>query len=243
MNIALIGYGKMGHAIERIALERGHKVVCTIDAGEENKFDSPEFLDADVAIEFSTPQAAVGNYRNALQRGVKLVSGTTGWTAALPEVKQLLERTAGTLFWSSNFSIGVNLFMKINAYAAALMSRFRQYIPAMKEIHHIHKLDHPSGTAISLAEAIIANHTAIKGWAEPTGESDTSEEIIPIAHERTGEVPGTHIVSWTSPVDNITLEHRAFSRDGFALGAVMAAEWLYDNPEEKGILGMEKLLD
>lgn len=243
MKIALIGYGKMGHAIERIALGRGHQVVCTIDAGEENKFDSREFLDADVAIEFSIPSVAVDNYRRVLERGIKLVSGTTGWTAALPEVEKILERTEGTLFWSSNFSIGVNLFIKINAYAASLMSRFGQYLPTMKEIHHIHKLDHPSGTAITLAETIIANHSSVTGWSESADSDTVADGIIPISHERTGEVPGTHIVSWTSPVDVINLEHRAFSRDGFALGAVVAAEWLNENPAEKGLIGMEKLLD
>ncbi len=243
MNIALIGYGKMGHAIERIALDRGHQVVCAIDEGEEEKFDSPEFLDADVAIEFSVPRAAIGNYRRTLERGIRLVSGTTGWNGSLPEVEEILQHTGGTLFWSSNFSIGVNLFMKINAFAARLMERFGQYLPAMKEIHHIHKLDHPSGTAITLAETIIANHPATKGWAEPADGISPADDILQIAHERTGEVPGTHIVSWISTVDSITLEHRAFSRDGFALGAVAAAEWLYANPDEKGLVGMEKLID
>lgn len=243
MRIALIGYGKMGHAIERIALSRGHEIACTIDCGEEEKFGSSQFREADVAIEFSTPQAAVGNYRNAMEAGVRLVSGTTGWTALRPEVNKLLENTGGTLFWSSNFSIGVNLFMKINAYAAGLLGRFAQYAPAMKEIHHIHKLDHPSGTAITLAEGIIDNDPAIKGWAEPDGDAAIPADILPIAHEREGEVPGTHIVTWTSPVDAITLEHKAFSRDGFALGAVLAAEWIHAHPEEKGFMGMEKLLD
>ncbi|MBD5224730.1 MAG: 4-hydroxy-tetrahydrodipicolinate reductase [Bacteroidales bacterium] len=243
MKIALIGYGKMGHAIERIASRRGHQIVCTIDTGEDEKFDSPEFIDADVAIEFTMPSAAVANYRRALGKGIKVVSGTTGWTSALPEVKEIIENTGGTLFWSSNFSIGVNIFMKINAYAASLMSRFGQYIPAMKEIHHIHKLDHPSGTAITLAETIISNHQPTTGWTEAADGDTVDNGIIPISHERTGEVPGTHIVSWTSPVDTVTLEHRAFSRDGFALGAVVAAEWLNENPAEKGLIGMEKLLD
>ena len=242
MKIALIGYGKMGHAIERIALERGHEIVCTVDAGEEAKMDSPEFSGADVAIEFTAPAAAVENYRAALAKGVPVVSGTTGWTACMPQVKEMLAQTGGTLFWTSNFSIGVNLFMKINAYAARLLGKFSQYAPAMKEIHHIHKLDHPSGTAITLAEGIMANDPAVKGWSEPLEGVDLPEGILPIGHERVGEVPGTHIITWTSPVDAITLEHKAFSRDGFALGAVMAAEWVHANPGARGLLGMEQML-
>lgn len=242
MKIALIGYGKMGHAIERIALERGHEIVCTVDAGEEAKMDSPEFSGADVAIEFTAPAAAVENYRAALAKGVPVVSGTTGWTASMPQVKEMLAQTGGTLFWTFNFSIGVNLFMKINAYAARLLGKFSQYAPAMKEIHHIHKLDHPSGTAITLAEGIMANDPAVKGWGEPLEGVDLPEGILPIGHERVGEVPGTHTITWTSPVDAITLEHKAFSRDGFALGAVMAAEWVHANPDDRGLLGMEQML-
>lgn len=244
MKIALIGYGKMGHAIERIALERGHEVTAHVDATlpDSDKIDSDRFRAADVAIEFTVPSAAVANYRAALAQGVPVVSGTTGWTSAMPEVRKMVEEVGGTLLWTSNFSIGVNLFMRINAYAARLMSRFAQYAPSMEEIHHIHKLDHPSGTAITLAEGIIANDPAVKGWAEPEEGKALPAGTLPIAHERIGEVPGTHIVRWTSDVDCITLEHKAFSRDGFALGAVIAAEWIAAHPEARGVLGMDDTL-
>lgn len=242
MKLALIGYGKMGHAIERIAIDRGHEIVCRVDAGDGHMYDTPEFRSADVAIEFTMPSAAVANYRKAINAGVRVVSGTTGWTSSLAEVQELLANTGGTLFWTSNFSIGVNLFMRINAYAARLMEGFSQYAPSMKEIHHIHKLDHPSGTAITLAEGIIANNSRVTEWAEPEAGVKTGASTLPVAHEREGEVPGTHIISWTSPVDAITLEHRAFSRDGFALGAVLAAEWLGANPDVKGLTGMDSML-
>lgn len=238
MKIALIGYGKMGRAIERFALGRGHEILCRIDAADADLFDSPAFASADVAIEFTAPASAVGNYARAFARGVPVVSGTTGWTAAMPQVLRMVAESDATLFWSSNFSIGVNLFMRVNSYLARLMEKFGQYIPSMKEIHHIHKLDHPSGTAITLAEGIIAANTRIDGWTETHPDPST----MLIEHEREGEVPGTHIVTWKSPVDAITIEHRAFSRDGFALGAVMAAEWLTANPGRKGVLSMADML-
>lgn len=243
MKVSLIGYGKMGRAIERFLLERGHEVVCRIDAGDEELFNSAEFRSCDVAIEFTCPAAAIGNYKLSFEAGVKVVSGSTGWTAKLDEVKALISQNNATLFWTSNFSIGVNLFMKVNAYLAKLMNSFSQYAPAMNEIHHIHKLDHPSGTAITLAEGIIENTDRITAWGEPEGDgSNIGADILPIAHEREGEVPGTHIVSWTSPVDTITIEHRAFSRDGFALGAVLAAEWVVAHPEQGGLLNMQNML-
>lgn len=231
----------MGKAIERIALERGHEVAVRVDAGlaDGGAIDSDAFRGADVAIEFTAPSAAVANYRAVMAQGVPMVSGTTGWTAAMPEVRRMVSDCGGTLLWSSNFSIGVNLFMRINAFAARLMSRFSGYAPSMKEIHHVHKLDHPSGTAITLAEGIIANDPAVTGWCEPDEGRTAPEGMLPIAHERRGEVPGTHIVEWTSEVDRIKLEHEAFSRDGFALGAVIAAEWLAANPHAKGVLSMD----
>lgn len=240
MKIALIGYGKMGHAIERFALQRGHEVVCRIDAGDEKAFDTDAFASADVAIEFTMPSAAVGNYARAMAKGVKVVSGTTGWTAHMPEVEKMIADMDATLLWSSNFSIGVNLFMRVNAYLASIMEGFPQYVASMKEIHHIHKLDHPSGTAITLAEGIIANNQRVEKWTEcPGGEPSA----LVIEHEREGEVPGTHIVSWQSPVDAITIEHRAFSRDGFALGAVVAAEWVAAHPERKGLLSINDIFE
>lgn len=242
MRAALIGYGKMGHAVERFLLDRGHDVTCRIDAGETAEFDSDAFMASQVAIEFSCPSAAIDNYRMAMEAGVPVVSGTTGWTTRFDEVKDMLARCSGTLFWSSNFSIGVNLFMRVNSYLAGLMEKFPQYRPAMQEIHHIHKLDHPSGTAITLADGIIASDKRINGWYEPASENDIREGEVPVSHVREGEVPGTHIVEWTSGVDAITICHKAFSRDGFALGAVMAAEWVVSHPAERGLIGMERLL-
>lgn len=242
MKVALIGYGKMGRAIERFLIERGHEITCRIDADNRADFGSEAFCRSDVAIEFTCPAAAVENYRESLSRGVRLVSGTTGWTARRDEVESMLAECGGTLFWSSNFSIGVNLFMRVNAYLAGLMKDFPQYRPAMKEIHHVHKLDHPSGTAISIAEEIIKADPLITGWEEPYGKGEAAMDILPIEHEREGEVPGTHIVAWTSPVDCITMEHRAFSRDGFAIGAVLAAEWVAAHPGRRGLLGMECLM-
>lgn len=213
----------MGHIIEKIALERGHEIVCIIDKENHDDINSAAFRSADVAIEFTTPATALANCRQALNNGVKVVSGSTGWASDLDKIKELCAANQELAFlWSSNFSIGVNLFFAINEYAARLMNRFGQYVPRMKEIHHIHKLDHPSGTAITLAEKIIANNDTVSRWAEESMEPST----LLIDHERIGEVPGTHIVTWESPVDSITLEHRAKGREGFALGAVVAAEWL-----------------
>lgn len=226
MKIAILGYGKMGHAIERIALSRGHEIVAAIDVDNRVEIDSPAFASADVAIEFSNPMAAFANCCDALRRGVAVVSGSTAWTDRLPEVRKLVEEQGGSFIWSSNYSLGVNIFFELNRRLAAMMNRFPQYEPSMREIHHIHKLDHPSGTAVSLAGDIVEALDRIDGWTEEEGRAD----LLPIAHERVGEVPGTHIIEWKSPVDVITIEHRALSRDGFALGAVIAAEWLADNP-------------
>lgn len=236
MKIALIGYGKMGHAIERIAVARGHEIVCTIDADNTADFDSDAFKSADVAIEFSTPATAVDNYRKAFDRGVKVVSGTTGWISRLPEIKALCEDGGGTLFWTSNFSLGVNIFFAVNRYLAAVMSGFPQYTPSLEEIHHIHKLDHPSGTAITLAQGIIDEDSSITAWKEA---DDVAKDTLKVTAVREGEVPGTHIVRWDSEVDTLTIEHRAKSREGFALGAVVAAEW---TASRKGWLTMDEMM-
>lgn len=223
MKIALIGYGKMGHAIERHALKRGHEIVCRVDAENINDIESDAFRSADVAIEFTMPAAACDNCLRAMAAGVPVVSGTTGWGDRLEEVKKVCDRGEGTLLWSSNFSIGVNLFMSLNKYLTRLMAPFPQYRPSMHEVHHIHKLDHPSGTAITLAQGIIENDGCVTGWTEDD-TADPSKLVI--SHERRGEVPGIHSIKWESAVDSITITHDAKSRDGFALGAVMAAEWL-----------------
>lgn len=242
MKIALIGYGRMGHAIERNALGRGHEIVAIVDPASGNEaygWDQPGLKEAQVAIEFSVPTAAIGNYARLMEAGIPVVSGTTGWLDSLDEVKKEIAASNGTLFWTSNFSLGVNLFFAINKYAARLMASVPGvYTPSMKEIHHIHKLDHPSGTARSLAEDIVERTPGVDGWTE--NESAGNDKLV-IAHEREGEVPGTHIIKWESEVDTITLEHRAHSREGFALGAVVAAEWI-GKGDVKGLVEMEAFM-
>ena len=236
MKLALIGYGKMGHAIEKIAKSRGHEIVCIIDKDNISDIDSPEFASADVAIEFSTPETAYGNYLRAFSKGVRVVSGTTGWTNRLPEIRRMCDEGRGTLLYSSNFSVGMNVFFALNKYLARVMNHFPQYDAEITEIHHIHKLDHPSGTAITLAEGIIENIDRKEKWSEESN----AENVVHIAHERKGEVPGTHIINYTSEVDKITITHEAFSREGLALGAVVAAEWLNG---KQGFYTMDNVID
>lgn len=225
----------MGKAIERIALQRGHEIVSVIDVDNQQDFDSDAFRSADVAIEFTTPATAVSNYLKAFAQHVPVVSGSTGWTARMDEIKALCDRGDATFFWTSNFSLGVNLFFALNKYLSALMDNFPAYTPSMEEIHHVHKLDHPSGTAITLADEIIDNVTRIDRWVE---EAPAKDDLL-IEHRREGEVPGTHIVKWDSPVDEITIRHRAKSREGFALGAVVAAEWIQGR---KGFLTIDEMM-
>lgn len=216
----------MGRMISDIAKERGHEVVAVIDVDNKEDFGSDAFRSADVAIEFSVPSSAVDNILHSFAAGVPVVCGTTGWLDSLPEVKAMCEKGEGTLFYASNYSIGVNVFMSMNRRLAAIMNRFPQYAPSMTEVHHIHKLDHPSGTAITLAEELIGNVDRIEGWTEPAEGERTLGTMLGISHERRGEVPGIHTVRWESDVDYIEMTHSAKSRRGFAMGAVMAAEWL-----------------
>lgn len=237
MKIALIGYGKMGRMIEEIAINRGHEITCIVDAGEEEKFASEAFRRADVAIEFSIPTAAVENILHSFAAGVPVVCGTTGWLNDLEPIAQLCREGKGSLIHSTNFSIGVNIFRAVSRHLTKIMNQFPQYKPELTEIHHIHKLDHPSGTAITLAEELIAESDAITSWTEPCegvkGECEVrvKESELPVWHERQGEVPGIHTITWESEVDKITISHEAFSRRGFALGAVIAAEWLPKQPK------------
>lgn len=234
MKIALIGYGKMGHAIEEIALSRGHEIVCRIDKDNQDDFDSPQFKSADVAIEFTAPTVALGNYRRAFAAGVPVVSGTTGWLEHLPEVKEACEK-GQTFFYASNFSLGVNIFFAVNKYLAGIMNHFPQYEVSLEEIHHVHKLDHPSGTAITLAEDIIGQLDSKHSWTEAL---PAPADAIPVVARREGEVPGTHIITYDSEVDTIRISHEAKSRKGFALGAVVAAEFTVG---KKGFLTMQDL--
>ena len=239
MKIALIGYGKMGHMIEQIALERGHEIVSIIDVNNPDDFDSPAFSSADVAIEFTNPTAAFGNYKRAFAPNVKVVSGSTGWmNDHKEEVERLCTEGGQTLFWASNFSIGVAIFSAVNRYLAKIMNGFPQYNVAMEEVHHVHKLDAPSGTAITLAEDIIdcidRKDKWVKGFQHnadgtESGTNDVAPNELPIASIRRDEVPGIHSISYDSDADKITITHDAHSRQGFALGAVLAAEYTKDH--------------
>ena len=230
MKIALIGYGKMGKMIEQIAKDRGHEIVSIIDIDNQQDFDSDAFRSADVAIEFTAPQAAYANYLKAWAQGVKVVSGSTGWMKEHgDDVKQACTEGGKTLFWASNFSIGVAIFSAVNKYLAKIMNQFPQYDVEMEETHHIHKLDHPSGTAITLAEGIVENLDRKQAWAEDT----TDPQLLRIDHIRRGEVAGIHTVRYDSEADIITITHDAHSRQGFALGAVLAAEY---TREHEGLL-------
>ncbi len=238
----------MGRMIEEIALSRGHEVVCTIDVDNMEDFDSEAFRTADVAIEFTTPQAAYGNFLRAFKHNVKVVSGSTGWIPQHgEEVRKMCTEGGQTLFWSSNFSLGVTVFRAVNRYLARIMNRFDAYSPSLQEVHHVHKLDHPSGTAITLAEELTAEVERLKGWqmgtlVNPDGsqvqEADVAADILRIDSVRRGEVPGIHSVTWDSEADSITITHDAHSRRGFALGAVLAAEY---TAEHKGLLTMSDL--
>ena len=231
MKFALLGYGKMGKAIEQIALERGHEIVCKIDINlAEGKLQ-----EADAAINFSIPDAAVDNITSALHQAVPVVCGTTGWLDAFPQVTQTAMENNTAFLYASNFSVGVNLFFKLNKILAQIMHPQKEYSVSMQETHHIHKLDAPSGTAISLAEGIIEN-SDLKQWKMNEGTKDS----ITIQSYRKGEVPGTHNVKYESLIDEITIEHKAYNRIGFAQGAVIAAEWIVG---KKGIFKMEDVLN
>ena len=230
MKIALIGYGKMGHAIEQIALQRGHEIVSVIDVNNQEDFTSDAFKSADVAIEFSMPAVAMDNYRRAFAAGVPVVSGTTGWLEHLPEIKEAC-KAGQTFFYASNFSLGVNIFFALNKYLAKIMNDVR-----MVETHHVHKLDAPSGTAITLAEGLIDNIERKNKWVEG---KEPAEDEIGICSVREGEVPGIHTVIYESDVDTISITHDAKSRMGFALGAVIAAEFTCG---KKGFLTMQDML-
>ncbi|WP_396138054.1 4-hydroxy-tetrahydrodipicolinate reductase [Flavobacterium sp.] len=230
MKIALLGYGKMGKVIERIALERGHEIVLKKD--QDSSFDG--LKNADVAIDFSVPDSAVANISECLNNGIPVISGTTGWLTNYPKMVQLCEEKNGSFIYGSNFSLGVNVFFELNEYLAKMMANLKQYNVSMEEIHHTQKLDAPSGTAITLAEGVIKN-TNYANW---TLETPISNEIH-IDAKRIENVPGTHSIFYDSEVDQIEIKHTAHSREGFALGAVIAAEWLVG---KKGTFTMKDVL-
>ncbi|MCF0194815.1 MAG: 4-hydroxy-tetrahydrodipicolinate reductase [Bacteroidaceae bacterium] len=239
MNIAIIGYGKMGHMIEQIATARGHKVVCIIDIDNRDDMDSDAFRSADVAIEFTAPHVAYDNYLRAWEQGVKVVSGSTGWTEEHgEEVRSACTEGGKTLFWASNFSVGVAIFDNVNRFLARIMNGYEDYRPSLEETHHTHKLDAPSGTAITLAEGLIENVDRIDGWRMVEAHNTLTESTLPVSAIRRGEVPGIHTIRWDSEADCISITHDAHSRKGFALGAVVAAEY---TATHQGLLTMKDL--
>ena len=248
MKIALIGYGKMGKEIEKIARSRGHEIVSIIDIDNRQDFASEAFRSADVAIEFTAPSVAYGNCMEAFKNGVKVVSGSTGWMGEHgDEMRRLCQEEGKTLFWSSNFSLGVAIFSAVNKYLARIMNNFPNYEVSMVETHHIHKLDAPSGTAITLAEGILENLDRKDKWIEGTfqapdgtvsGSTECAANELPISSIREGEVPGIHSIRYDSEADSITITHDAKNRRGFALGAVLAAEY---TAKHEGALGMSDL--
>ncbi len=239
MNIALIGYGKMGKTIERLALAAGHKISLIIGRNNKSDLNAENLNQVDVAIEFSLPESAFDNICICLEAGIPVVSGTTGWLENLDRVKAMCNDKKGAFLYASNFSIGVNLFFALNRHLAGIMSAYPQYEPELLEIHHIHKLDAPSGTAITLAEDLLAFHTEKKKWVR---QKAASPEELAVFSERTGEVPGTHEIRYHSAIDTISIRHEAHTREGFAQGALVAANWLIGKAgvfEMKDVLGIE----
>ncbi len=254
MKLALIGYGKMGHAVERIARERGHEIVAVIDAGNIGDMDSEAFASAEAAIEFTTPSTAPANVEKAARRSVPVVCGSTGWYDSLPEVEKAVAEAGSALLASSNFSIGVYVTRLVSRQLAAIMGHLPQYRPELTETHHIHKLDYPSGTALTMARDIVEADGLLTGYravgevrvddegvrtAAPENAAEATATELPVLAIRRGEVPGIHTVAWDSDVDTITLTHEAKSRDGFALGAVMAAEWIAGR---KGVFSIDDMM-
>lgn len=235
MKIVLFGYGKMGKEIEKIAIDRKHEIILKVDETNAATITKDELAKSDVAIEFSTPQTVLNNIYKCFEIKLPVVVGTTGWYDNFEKVKSDCNNGNNTLFHATNFSIGVNLFFKMNSFLAEMMNNYPDYNVRMEEIHHIHKLDKPSGTAITLAEQIIAKLENKKNWSI---EKESPETLF-IKDVREGEVPGTHIIKYSSAVDDIEIMHKAHNRKGFALGAVMAAEFVHN---KKGIYTMSDMV-
>lgn len=236
MNVAIIGYGKMGHEIENVLIGRGHNVGLVIDANNANDLNADKMSGIDVAIEFSAPNAAFGNIIKCIECGIPVVCGTTAWLDKYSDVANLCNAKNGAFFYASNYSIGVNLFFKINTELALMMDQFNEYDVTLNEVHHTQKIDAPSGTAVTLAEGIISNIDRKKRWHLGT---TTQADLLEVTAQRRSVVAGEHTVVWESDVDTITIQHNAKSRRGFAVGAVVAAEFLVG---KKGVYGMNDLL-
>ena len=232
MKIALLGYGRMGQTIEKIALNRGHDIVLKIDKDDT----SYDITKADVAIDFSIPNVAFNNISNCLNNNVPVISGTTGWLQDYDKAVALCNEKNGAFIYASNYSLGVNIFFELNKTLAKMMSNLKQYDVSMEEIHHTKKLDAPSGTGISLANDIIANHSNYDAWKL----NENGKKTIPIVAKRIEDVPGTHTVTYKSEVDTITIDHVAHNRQGFAFGAVIAAEWIFG---KRGVFSMKDVLN
>ena len=238
MNILLLGYGKMGKIIGEIAESRGHSIAGKINIDNREDLDKLDPKSIDVAIEFSQPEAAFENISWALQRQIPIVVGTTGWLEKKAEVEEMTRANNGSFFYASNFSIGVNIFFKVNEFLSKLMNETDGYQVSVEEIHHTAKKDAPSGTAITLAEGIIKNLKSKSSW-NLKGEQKSSDQSVEITSKRIDPAPGTHIIKYESPIDDIEITHTAHSRQGFALGAVLVAEWI---PSKKGVLSMDDFL-
>lgn len=236
MKIAILGYGKMGKVIDDLATAAGHEIVLTIDAYNQEKMTSVALQEADVAIEFSRPEAAVENIKSCLDAGIPIVCGTTGWLDKIEEIRAHCNKTNGAFFYASNFSIGVNIFFELNKYLAELMNTQQEYEVHMEEIHHTEKLDAPSGTAITLAKGILEKIERKAQWINNMNDVPTDLSIV---SKRLTGVPGTHSVSYQSSIDTIEIKHTAHSREGFAKGAIQAASWIIG---KHGIFGMEDML-
>ena len=237
MNIALIGYGKMGKAIEEIAISRGHSVVVKFNS--QNPLESSQLRTTDVAIEFSQPDLALKHIKLCADGQIPIVVGTTAWEEHLQEIINHIEKREASLIYSSNFSIGVNLFFEMNKHLARLMNDKTDYVASITEIHHTQKIDSPSGTAVTLAKDLISNHPTYSSW-KLTGQSENMEKSdLPISAIREENVPGTHLISYTSEIDTLTIEHQAHNRKGFALGAVIAAEFIH---KKQGVYTMSDIL-
>lgn len=238
MKIALLGYGRMGKMIERFAIARGHEIVLAVDENNRKLYSDVDLKKADVAIEFSVPSVAADNYKWCFECGVPVVSGTTGWLEKWDEVIRWCDEKKGGFFYASNYSIGVNIFFRLNKYLAGLMNDFSEYKIFVEETHHIHKLDAPSGTAITIAKDIVNKHGGYNSW-QLGEEENIPANVLAVSAKRIGEVPGIHAVVYKSGVDQIEIRHSAFSREGFVQGAVLAAEFMNG---KTGVFGMDDML-